>query len=268
MNKRATTEITVSNTTAQDVYGTRQVQEYLLPILMEIDKLCRRNGIEYSLMGGGLLGAVRHKGFVPWDDDLDIIFDRQNYTRFLEIVKTQLSPEYTMIGSIWVKRITRKDNPRIDEEEGCIDLFVFDNVPENRLIAALKNLSLKTLQGMLKVKVHYDGFSLSKKAMIFVTHLMGKLLSKNTKLKLYDWVSQWGNGSPTRKVNNYVTYFHMISSMKYEADRIHSFIDAEFEGLRVRIFENYDHILTTQFGDYMTPPPMEKRVPTHIVPRM
>lgn len=65
-----------------DQYGTKSVQEYVLPILETIDTICRENHIEYSLMGGGLLGAVRHGGFIPWDDDLDIVFSRQEYQRF------------------------------------------------------------------------------------------------------------------------------------------------------------------------------------------
>ena len=247
----------------QDKYGTRQVQRYLLPMLVDIDAFCRANNIEYSLMGGGLLGAVRHQGFVPWDDDLDIIFTRENYEKFIRLAPEKLT-NYCLVGSIWVRRITLKDNPHADTEEGCIDLFVFDNVPDSNWKAALKNLLLKTLQGMLKQKVKYKKYSLSQKILAFGTYCVGRLFTYKFKLYLYDSVSKWGNGKPCKKVNNYVTYYSMISSMKYDADKINRYMDAEFEGKTVRIFKEYHHILTTQFGDYMTPTPEGKRMPTHI----
>ena len=139
----------------ENKYGTKDVQEYLLPILKDLDALCRENDIKYSMMGGGLLGTVRHKGFIPWDDDLDLIFDRENYDKFLKVCETKLPDEYMVTNSIWIKRITRKDNPRLKEEEGCIDLFVFDNVPDDSFKKKTKNLKLMILQGMMKVNIPY-----------------------------------------------------------------------------------------------------------------
>lgn len=252
------------NEFSADKYGTRKVQEYLLPILLDIDKLCRENDIKYSLAGGCLLGAVRHKGFVPWDDDVDIIFDRGNYDKFLETIKTKLPQEYTLTGSIWVKRITRKDNPRIREEEGCVDLFVFDNVPDNKLFASYKHFCLKLLQGMIKENIKYSTFSFKGKVLSFGSHIIGLPFSKKRKLKMYDNVSQWGNKKKTAKINNYVTYFDMISSMKYDNDLTSDYINADFEGHKVMIFKNYDSALKTQFGDYMTPPPESERIQKHL----
>ena len=68
---------------ANDPYGIREMQLYLLDILIVIDKFCRDYNIQYSLNGGTLLGAVRHKGFIPWDDDADVMFDRENYKLFI-----------------------------------------------------------------------------------------------------------------------------------------------------------------------------------------
>lgn len=252
-----------TNINQDDKYGTRQVQRFLLPMLVDIDAFCRANNIEYSLMGGGLLGAIRHRGFVPWDDDLDIIFTRENYEKFLRLAPKKLT-NYMLVGSIWVKRITLKDNPHAESEEGCIDLFVFDNVPEGHLKAAFKNFALKTLQGMLKQRIQYQKYTFTQKIMAFGTHCIGQLFTHKFKCRMYDSVSKWGNKKPSKMVNNYVTYYSMISSIKYQADKINEYMDAEFEGKTVRVFKNYDHILTTQFGDYMTPIPEEKRVPSHI----
>lgn len=247
-----------------DQFGTRSVQEYLLPILDTIDRICRENHIEYSLMGGGLLGAVRHGGFIPWDDDLDIVFSRQEYQRFLKVCEAQLPPEYMIFASIWVKRITRKDNDRIREEEGCVDLFVFDNVPDHPLKRNVKHLLLKVLQGMIKEHPRYTGMSVFHRCAVAATHIVGLLFPREVKLKLYSLVSQWGNDKESRYVNNYVTYYSMISTQRYEKRATLEFMDSYFEGRKVRIFKDYDSILTTQFGNYHVLPPENERRPKHL----
>ena len=249
-----------------DPYGTREVQNYLIPILEVVDKICRENHIEYSLMGGGLLGTVRHQGFVPWDDDLDVVFSRPEYDRFLEVCKTQLPSEYRMFTTIWVKRITRNDNPWFPDDVGCLDLFVFDNIPDNMLVREIKHFLLKMLQGMMKEKPRFDNMSLFHKFAVMVTYVLGQIFPKELKREIYSAISQWGNGSDSRYVNNYVTYFNMISSKKYEKRATQEYMDAEFENRTVRIFKDYDSILKTQFGNYHILPPEEVRRPTHMKP--
>ena len=71
----------------------QHLQKVILYIMKDIDKLCRKNGIEYYLFGGSAIGAVRHKGFIPWDDDLDIVMDHNNYERFIQVCRGQLDTE-------------------------------------------------------------------------------------------------------------------------------------------------------------------------------
>ena len=68
----------------------RHLQLVILSIVKDIDKLCRNNDIEYYLFGGSAIGAIRHKGFIPWDDDLDIIMDHSNYDKFVKVCREQL----------------------------------------------------------------------------------------------------------------------------------------------------------------------------------
>lgn len=78
----------------------KHLQNVILDIVKDIDKLCQKNGIEYYLLGGSAIGAIRHKGFIPWDDDLDIIMSADNYDRFIDVCRNQLDQEkyYLQVG--------------------------------------------------------------------------------------------------------------------------------------------------------------------------
>ena len=72
----------------------RQVQLKIVDIMVEIDRLCRENRIVYYLAYGTAIGAIRHQGFIPWDDDADLIMDRENYEKFVEVCKTELNSKF------------------------------------------------------------------------------------------------------------------------------------------------------------------------------
>ena len=70
-------------------YSTKEIQSKILEIMIYVDKLCRDNGITYYIMGGTALGAIRHGGFIPWDDDLDIFMTPDNYEKFKDLKNKQ-----------------------------------------------------------------------------------------------------------------------------------------------------------------------------------
>ena len=117
-----------------------------LEVLKEIDRVCKKNDIQYILYFGSLLGAVRHKGFIPWDDDLDIAMSRDNYKKFVEVVKSDLSPDFYLQhfkrdsclypGSIINTFAPQIDNAFLERFHGCpysagVDVFPLDNWPDD-----------------------------------------------------------------------------------------------------------------------------------------
>jgi len=249
----------------ENKYGTLEQQQYLIPILNDIDELCRKNGISYSLSHGSLLGAIRHKGFVPWDDDIDLVFDRANYEKLIALLEHDMPEDYCIVHDIWVKRIARKEDAEmgVGEFDGAIDLFVFDNTPDGALLRKLKHLTLKLLQGMIKKKVKYEGFSFGYKVMLFVTHIFGKLFTLRAKQRMYDKVAQWGNKKPTQNKRIYNCTFKHIGKIKYDYDVADNYTEVEFEGRNYMALAKWDHYLCAEYGDYMKLPPEEARRPKH-----
>ncbi len=85
------------STEREDAYDLRQVHEANLKMLSEIDRICRKYKIKYALDSGTLLGAVRHQGFIPWDDDADVMFTRSNYEMFAKVARRELPEGMTFV---------------------------------------------------------------------------------------------------------------------------------------------------------------------------
>lgn len=251
---------------ADNKYGNYEIHNYLLPIMCDIDKTCRKNGIKYTLSDGTLLGAVRHGGFIPWDDDIDISLDRNNYAKFVSVFDKELSKQYTFVYDIWVRRISRKDNPGKDifPPTGCIDLFVFDNVPDNKLKERIQVLLLKVLQGMMKTNVFYNGFSFLNKVKLFVTHSLGKLIRQKTKQHCYELISQWANKEKTKYIARYNGPYKWLSNIRFSPDIIIGYQDIQFEGCSFMAMTGWDEYLTELYGNYMKLPDEKDRSTTHI----
>ena len=91
----------------ENKYGTLAIQMELLKLLKAFDAFCQQFGVKYTLSGGSLLGAVRHKGFIPWDDDIDCIVDRNNFNKLCDVIKDNktLQFERWTKDTLWIGRV-------------------------------------------------------------------------------------------------------------------------------------------------------------------
>lgn len=249
----------------------RQLQLVELEMLIEVDRICRKCNLRYNIIGGTLLGAVRHGGFIPWDDDADLVMFRDDYEKFREACKEELDKDRfyfqdmeTTAGYRWgygkLRRkktvFVRENQEHMPYEQGVfIDIMPLDNVPDSYLGRKLIDVHCYCLR-----KVFWSA--------------VGRITSKNF------WVRQWFGvlyHIPMSWVRTYThLYVDMCKHIKSSEVRI-SFMpnprpeacyhrcwfetnpDIAFEGIQLCGIEDYDGFLTWEFRDYMKLPPEGKR---------
>ncbi len=242
-------------------YGLADIHANLFEIMQFIHTICIENDIKYSLTGGSLLGAIRHGGFIPWDDDFDIMFDRENYEKFLSVMRNYDKGDYFLEADQWVYRIRKEHKTK--GFVASIDLFVFDKVPMSKLKNKIQVLILRLIQGMLRTNEKEGNFSLFYRVAIAVTEFLGKLFNKEKLCEKYDKLSRMGNCENSGKISIFNDRFKLIS-LQYNANLTDTYELRPFHNTEFMIISRYDDYLTAQFGDYMTPPPAEDRIPQHI----
>lgn len=266
-----------------DKLTLRKVQLVQLEIAKEIDRVCSENNIKYFLIGGSLLGAVRHKGFIPWDDDLDIGMLRDDYNKFIQVASHKLFDKYELIdwksddnyphpmGKVIKKGTIYKENKRKDVgKQGIwVDIFPYDNVEEDLKSFKRRTFKLKILRSLIRAKCDYQTWH-NENGIIwlkFIKNLPFRALSiffsKTNLVKRYEKISTIENNKQCKKVFENGT----------ENYQDWCFEKALFTNLRTIDFENYnfwgpeqyDNYLTIAYGDYMKLPPENERENRHLI---
>lgn len=242
----------------------RQSQLVMLEILHVIDAICEKHGIGYWLDAGTLLGAVRHKGFIPWDDDLDICMLRKDYERFLHIASHELPEDLFLqtkatdptIKWKWAKirdnfstfiQLSEKDS-RIKYHQGIfIDIFPYDLVKKDiKKYKLLLNRKFQASHNPL-----YKNISLLLNSMAI---LPVKAIGYNRLKKILLNRAQKGDLKFVTTGIDISLGYHTFS-----LDTIFPLKKIEFENYHFFAPANTDRYLTQMFGDYMKIPPVEKR---------
>lgn len=241
----------------------KNIQKSLLILLTEFDKICTENDLKYSLHGGTLLGAIREKGFIPWDDDADLTMDRKYYDKFLSLMKE--NPYGTKI--VIVRNVPRFMDPSVSDDLG-MDIFVYDPISQNKLLQKLKIYRLLAVDAITRSKAEMNNMAndIHKKWEIFIfkfVNFLGKILTKNYRNKLHDKVAQHfctGNGAYIHRSNDQKAGVGVILKKEWMSEYTY----VPFETCNFMITKNYHEVLATAYGDnYMTPIKDEKQSGHH-----
>lgn len=252
-----------------------QVKLLELEVLKDIADFCEENGIEYFLCGGSLIGAVRHQGFIPWDDDIDIAMTRENYDKFVSLYRSDRyklcvtdgdEDFYLPYLKVYDTHTFLKGITDFGGEMGVwVDIFPVDKLPADD--AKRKKFVKKQIfrQYLIIAATARDiqDRKLSSKLVIYAMRVLKKLFGiKNIDLsrKCISEAKKYSN-EETDKMGCVVWGYGMREVCPKEV--FEKTVFAPFEHLNLRILEDYDTYLSNIYGDYMKFPPEEERVLKH-----
>ena len=255
----------------------KHLQDVYLMMLKDFIKVCDENQIEYYLDGGSALGAVRHQGFIPWDDDIDIILFRDEYNRLIEILEKLPQDKYELLSSKNKKcycRLHSQWNLKGTKTEAyydmntdftlgiCLDIFVLDNIPNDGLrkkIFSIKQTLIRKLIWSYEITNSEAYISKNKERMGKILKIIFKIFRINfTKIKKINnnFIEKYRNEN-CKNVCNLSTTYELVSIPK---NIFHPPKKVKFEDVEVNIPNDYDKYLKIIYGDnYMEIPPKEDR---------
>ncbi len=249
-----------------------------LDLLNKFQLVCQKHGIRYYAIGGTLLGAVRHQGFIPWDDDIDIAMFREDYKKLQSIAADEFEKpyffqdEYTDPGVLYGHAKLRNSNTTIISEnflnnpahgicsfnQGIfIDIFPIDNIPENSSVCShwrniLKNLAFfawETRKFSHRHNVVNEPY---------MNHIVNSLRDNpNMLFRIYDDVLSVYSGYDTKKCCLYSLYCHE-DRWSFDTKDFYESLDLPFENLTIPCPKNYNEILSNLYGDWK----VMKKLPT------
>ena len=259
----------------------RELQECCLDILKDVDTFCRTKGINYSIAYGSLLGAVRHKGFIPWDDDIDIVMPRKDYERFCheyvskdyKVVFKGNTPDcfipYARVTD-FVRTESRTYSPWMNDIQNpgvWIDIFPLDYAPdnesENRLLYKLSTVIIEynnKLRKTMMVSLKGSPFYFRIKHLFHGNSTHAHLRSKHPEELAggFDLILRKYVSSPTRHLSQYCCPDTNIVEW-FDSSLFENTSEYEFEGCHFKGPADSDSVLKAWFGDYMELPPESKR---------
>ena len=264
----------------------KKTQIVLTDMMRQFDKLCRDNDIDYFVSYGTAIGAVRHQGFIPWDDDIDLGMMRSDYEKLKKVFETQdtgnlflsspdmddewhekFFPKLNYRGTVYVSENWHDNFEKDGEVDGRpinFDIFLYDYCDENFMQIAKKSMSYKRNYMYTKFKAKLiRGKGLSAFVSSLVKRIMYDIHSSDKDypkkqfrkyLKLIehpesDYIVCYDTWTESDVKGSYIRY-----------DESFPTVPVMFEGFEVKIQKNYDKTLRETYGDYMQLPPVDQRV--------
>ena len=257
-----------------------KLKEISLSVLIQLDEICKQQGLRYTLAYGTLIGAIRHKGFIPWDDDIDIAMPRPDYEKFIEYCQQNETPFY------FVSANTDKRYCYLFAKACAKDTVLIENTADRYDCPLGVYVDIFPIEGLGDSKEqadkNYDKKVHARKKLI----VSGRKKFRRTKSRAW-WYQPFRFAyflwtrlfSPNKQIKKIEKFYKQIDfdSSSYagitcadygkknivDKDVFASYTTVEFEGKEFVAVKRYDEYLTALYGDYMTPPPENKRKSHH-----
>ncbi|HWL24548.1 MAG TPA: LicD family protein [Ureibacillus sp.] len=252
----------------------RDMQMIQLEMLIEFDRICRKYNITYSLDGGTLLGAIRHKGFIPWDPDIDVIMLHSDYQKFAKYCVNELDTNRFFLQDLdsdphyrWgYARLRRKGtefiragHEHMKYKTGIfMDIMIVDNIPDSilgRYFYLFVGFCIRKSLWSEAGKFLHENW-LMRKWYSFLS-----LIPRNIFVNLYKLISNHYNKQNTYLIKRMLAPYPKSCKFGTKRKYYDELIEIEFEGYNFKAFKEYDEYLRFVYGDYMELPPQEERIP-------
>lgn len=251
-----------------------KLQKVQMEIFSEVYKICLKYNLSCFLYYGSLLGAVRHSGFIPWDDDLDIVLIREDYEQLLKLLKEELPKKYYvqtdeiyMFAKVRKKYTLHEENNTAkisNKQEIFVDIFPLDSIKEKGF---LKGVRLKLYNIIYRLRrVHFEiEFSNKPKKIFFNLAKVFRIISLKTYNKWLRTIIKKNSDDTSKLLYDYNLFPNDFKSksFNYTIDDFKPGSYIKFESMEVILPINHHLILEKLYGDYMMMPPKEQRKPSH-----
>ena len=262
----------------------KQLKKCILDMTVDLDERCRRNGINLFLVGGSLLGAVRHKGFIPWDEDMDLGLFRDDYEKLKDIFDSEFSDDYVIrcpnmtepcgcrfmqiFRKGTVLKVMGEDSPLIPQMV-YIDVFPYDYVPQNPLVRKIRGIKANILMFIAScvkdekdINEEYKEFvAKAKSGRLFlkIRRITGRLFSYREPWIWFNRIDKAIRYNDTDTVTSATGRRHYFGEI-YPKEVFDPLKEIEFEGHRFYAPSKWEEYLKGNYGeDYMTPAEPDNR---------
>lgn len=252
--------------------GLTELKSIQLDILQDVHDYCMKNGIRYSLAYGSLLGAIRHKGFIPWDDDIDIFMLRKDYEKFMtsyesgrykQIFRYRDTGILYPFGKVYDSKTELIEFTNNSISAGVfIDIFPMDEIPEGPCEEKKLRKKLKSLIKLKIIKdVRINRRSAARAILLPLLKMIVSPIPYGLILRKYNAVLDHVNRMGSGILTDYNTISH--TRIRIPSDSFGNLAPLKFEDREFLAFENADEVLTMLYGDYMCLPPIEQQITHH-----
>ena len=247
-----------------------------LDLIKKFSDVCEKYNLSYFMDGGTLLGAVRHQGFIPWDDDVDVNMPRKDYDRLIQIASSEFQYPYFLQTSLSMKGFFRTHAQlRNSTTTGCIlidakkpqinkgiwlDIFVFDNVTDNFLVKKFHKRRIQFVKNLLRMKYDVDKNNINSFSRKLIYKYASHYYKKHTFEELFTYFDQKVlaaySGKPTKYMGNLTLKWK--ENWIWPSSYFQGYCYLPFENLLLRAPLFYRDVLAHQYGDYMRIPDIKK----------
>lgn len=261
------------NISTEELKALKKIE---LEILDEFIRICNKHGLTYVLAGGTCLGAIRHHGFIPWDDDIDVSMPRADFDRFTELVPTELNDKYVFqsldtepnCGLVFGK--IRKKQTVLSEDysyhlpisQGIwIDIFPYDSLPNDKLDQKHLVNKVSLLKNLYIIKCGYkmpEGKSTVERLAYYVAKILLIPIPLSYLIKILNKTMRSYQNQPSKWIYPFGGAYS-LDVEKLPEEMIQNTTEVSFENRKCKTFAQYDRYLTDHYGDYMQLPSIDKR---------